>query len=185
MFMRHDAIVRCLAQLASEARICKAVEPRRCFHDTSDKRPDIILYNSHLHKGATLAIDVSITHPVSPNHSAIPGSALKRREMEKQRKYADLCRNQKIEFQGFIFETYGRFSKNVDNFIKVCCKEIADIRGADYPTLKHQWVTRISATLQRANSYFLYHGYRRLMITDPSSEFDIAQEAFENLEASG
>jgi hypothetical protein len=83
-----------------------------------------------------------------------------------------------------IFETYGRFSKNVDNF-KVCCKEIADIRGADYPTLKHQWVTRISATLQRANSYFLYHGYRRLMITDPSSEFDIAQEAFENLEASG
>jgi hypothetical protein len=33
MFMRHDAIVRCLAQLASEARICKAIEPRRCFHD--------------------------------------------------------------------------------------------------------------------------------------------------------
>jgi hypothetical protein len=51
--------------------------------------------------------------------------------------------------------------------------------------VKHQWVTRISATLQRANSYFLYHGYRRLMITDSSSEFDIAQEAFENLEASG
>jgi hypothetical protein len=73
------------------------------------------LYNSHLHKEATIAIDESITHPVSPNHSAIPDSAIKRREMEKQRKYADLCRNQKIEFQGFIFETYGRFSKNVDN----------------------------------------------------------------------
>jgi hypothetical protein len=94
------AIVRCLAQLASEARICKAVEPRRFFHDTSDKRPDIMLYNSHLHKGATIAIDVSITLPVSPNHSAIPGSALKKREQEKQRKYADLCRNEKIEFQG-------------------------------------------------------------------------------------
>jgi hypothetical protein len=43
-----------------------------------------------------------------------------------QRKHADLCRNQKIEFWGFIFEAYGRFLKNVDNFIKVCCKEIAN-----------------------------------------------------------
>jgi hypothetical protein len=86
---------------------------------------------------------------------------------------------------GFEKVTNSAKAENVDNFIKFCCKEIADIRGADYLTLKHQWVTRISATLQRANSYFLYHGNRRLMLTDPSSEFDIAQEAFANLEASG
>ena len=67
MMRRHDAIVNCLAQLATEARISKAVEPRRSFHETTEKRPDIILYNSHLHGGATIAIDVSITHPVSPH----------------------------------------------------------------------------------------------------------------------
>jgi hypothetical protein len=45
---------------------------------------------------------ITVRYP--PNHSNIPDSALKMREKEKQRKYADLCCNQKIEFKGFIFE---------------------------------------------------------------------------------
>lgn len=182
-YIRHDAMVNCFAQLASEARISHVVEPRRSFQDITEKRPDLILYNSHLHRGATIAIDVSITHPVSPNHSNVPGSAMKRREDEKRRKYGDLCKNQKMDFQGFIFETYGRFSKNVEDFIKVCCKEIAQNRGVAYATLKHQWVTRISATLQRANSYFFASGYRRLLVNNTSDqvELEAAVDAYETL----
>ena len=126
-----------------------------------------------------MAIDVSITHPVSPYYSTVPASALTTRENVKKRTYGQLCKHNKSRFEGFIFETYGRFSKNVEDFIKVCCREIAEIRGVDYPTLKHQWVTRLSATLQRTNSYFLYQGYRNLMITDPSADFDIANDAYE------
>lgn len=171
MMIRHDTIVRCLSQLASEARISHVVEPRTTFHDTTDKRPDIVLYNSHVHQGETIAIDVSVAHPVSGHLGASAGSALRKRDQEKQRKYAKLCENEKMQFQGFIFETYGSFSKNVDKFIKVCCAEIANAKGQLYSVLKHQWVTRLSATLQRCNSYFLTNCYRRLLkIEDSESE---------------
>lgn len=180
MFIRHDAVVNCFAQLASEARISHVVEPRRSLNEVTDKRPDIILYNSHLHRGATIAIDVSITHPISPNHSTVPGSAMKRRDSEKRRKYGEICKNQKMEFQGFIFETYGRFSKNVEEFVKVCCRAISEIRGVDYSTLKHQWVTRISATLQRTNSYFLSKGYSKLLVSN-TDEMETVNDAYETL----
>ena len=77
----HNAIVRCLSKLASEARISHVVEPRRAFVEDSKKRPDIILYDSHLHKMATIAIDVSVAHPVSGHLGASEGArSLQERE---------------------------------------------------------------------------------------------------------
>ena len=128
-----------------------------------NKRPDFILYNSCINNGATVAIDVSITHPVADYLPARPSAALDRREQDKKKKYETLCSAQKMEFQGFIFETYGRFSSNTDIFIKNCCQKISLSTGKQYHTLKHQWVTRISAILQSSNSYFITNGYKRLM----------------------
>jgi hypothetical protein len=181
MMIRHDALVRSLAQLAAEARLTKVVEPRRVFSDDdSNKRPDIIIYNSHLHKGATIAIDVSITLPVSPHYSMVPGAALKIRDAAKQRKYAALCAAEKLDFQGFIFDTGGRFSPNVDKFIKICCQEISISRGVDYSVIKHQWVTRISTVLQRSNSFFLTNVYQRLMTSGLDKDMDAILDTYEN-----
>ena len=58
--------------------------------------------------------------------------------------------------------------RNVIKFIKTCCTEIAYNKGLLYSVLKHQWVTRLSATLQRCNSYFLTNCYRRLLNTEDS-----------------
>jgi hypothetical protein len=72
---RHHALVRLISKMASSAGVFNRVEPRRALRDDSDKRPDKIFYNSHLHRGATVAIDVSITHPVSIHLPAKPGVA--------------------------------------------------------------------------------------------------------------
>jgi hypothetical protein len=166
-------LVRAISKLASEAGVYNRVEPRRSFNDDSNKRPDILLYNSHLHQGATVAIDVSITHPVSSRLSLTPGSAMHRRESDKKKKYSEICNLQKIDFQGFIFETYGRFNDNVDKFIKRCCQEISMTKGKTYSVLKHQWVTKISAILQSANASFVTKGYRRLLGDEDNEDDDI------------
>jgi len=171
MQIRHHAMVRALSKLASDAGVFNVVEPRRALSDDSNKRPDIILYNSYIHQGATVAIDVSITHPISEYLSLKPGAASTVRDKQKIKKYEAICDRENMEFQGFIFETYGKFNANVDRFVKKCCEKIALIRGSSYSTLKHQWVTRLSTILQTSNSYFLIKGYHRLLDTN-SLEID-------------
>jgi hypothetical protein len=172
MLNRHHAIVRCLSKLATEAGIYNRVEPKRSIVQDPNKRPDIILYNSSIHRGSTVAIDVSITHPVANYLSNIPSAALDRRYKEKERKYSELCNSQKMEFEGFIFETYGKFSNSVDMFIKKCCQQISSNSGKNYSTLKHQWVTRISAILQSSNAYFVKCGYNRLTHNNINTDTD-------------
>ena len=108
-----------------------------------------------IHKGATVAIDVSVTHPVSERLSTSEGAAMNVRAKEKIRKYQSGCNNQKMSFEPFIFETYGRFNDEVDKFIKKACQLIAEKQFKHYSDVKHKWTSKISLILQRANTYFI------------------------------
>jgi hypothetical protein len=121
--IRHNGLVQALSRLASEAGIYNRVEPNRSLSSDngSQKRPDIILYNSPIHGGSNVALDISIIHPVSLHHSTKPCSALNKRSSAKINMYQQSCRINNMKFLPMTFESFGRFNDDVDQLIKKCC----------------------------------------------------------------
>ncbi len=65
-------------------QVSSTIEPQRSvFDDGTQKHPDIILYNPLIHRGATVAIDLSVSHPVTERLSAVEGAALRARANDK------------------------------------------------------------------------------------------------------
>jgi hypothetical protein len=161
--IRHNNLVKVFSELASAAGICNRIEPQRSLPDPvslSQKRPDIILYQSDIHNRSNVSIDVSITHPIGDHHSISVESSISRRSQEKLRKYMPSCQAQgNMAFEPFILDTFGRFNDNVDLFIKKCSQVIAEKTFKPYSLIKHRWVTKISSVLQNSNSYFFNHYY--------------------------
>jgi hypothetical protein len=169
--IRHNNLVKTFSQLASSAGICNRIEPMRSLpdEDGSQKRPDLVLYQSEIHNHSNVSIDISVTHPVSNHKSATVGSSMSRRSQEKIKKYQSVCDQQgNMMFQPFIFETYGRWNDQVDIFIKKCCQLISEKTGNPYSLVKHRWTTKISSTLQNSNSYFYNRFYN--MIRESNEE---------------
>jgi hypothetical protein len=154
--VRHDALKYALGDLFRRAGLHIDVEPRRAFPDQhSRKRPDITIYNSALHRGSTVHLDVTV---VAAHPSESTEAALNRASQAKERKYADSCSDSKTKFIPTVFEVHGATTAEVRSLIDsaiVAAHERSN--GAiDLATLQRHWKARLSTVLAKGNGQLLH-----------------------------
>ena len=156
--VRHNIMVKELSRLSSDAGIHHKLESLHDIYtqDGHNKKPDITYCYSDLHNGAKVAWDITFTHP-SANESnnygpEILGVQAKKREETKNSKYLADARANGMLFYPLVFETYGYWTKTVDDLIKNLCQLAAIRSGIPFSTLKHHWICRLSAVIQKCNA---------------------------------
>ena len=99
--LRHDRIVRNIADLTRRLGGTASVEPYSIQHDHG-ARPDAKLFL----RGKELLVDVSVTHPLceSAMRTRKPAEA---RENRKSAQYRAMATTLHTDFQPFVMETYG------------------------------------------------------------------------------
>jgi hypothetical protein len=102
--------------------------------------------------------DITISHPSFwpsiPASFQIPGFFAKRAENGKRTKYLAAARTLGSSFFPFALESYGRFGKSFEGFLKQLADAYSDRVGVDIPRsiLIRSWRQRLSITLQRQNA---------------------------------
>ena len=135
---RHDAIVRDLKELASQAGVQaqdKNLTLFRVEDEEDGHRPDLLLKN-HGTNGRDLYLDITVSHPTC---SSYVGSASKERGFtimkkikEKNDKYKQKCENLGHCFLPLAFESYGLASKDVVEVISSLAEKASDLLCIPY-----------------------------------------------------
>ena len=159
----HDAVVRCIKDLASIAGIKARVEEQHCFREAfpnNAQKGDLSLWNVPDATTAKTVCDVTITHTapgvmarsnmnISINDALKPGRAASIAKNRKIIKYGAISAANNLEFQPLVFETTGRIEEASLKFINHLITHMS--RGD--PRMLHiyscYWLGRLSCCLQK------------------------------------
>lgn len=111
---RHNLMQHRLVAFAREQAVTTQQNVRLSIHDTPAKQePDVVFYFSP----KALETDVTVVNPCAPSKLmqtlSKPGSALRTRCEDKNRKYLAQARERGNDFAPLGFETHGRFGQPV------------------------------------------------------------------------
>jgi hypothetical protein len=154
---RHDRIVRMFAALAKEAGAIVLVEP-----NCDNERPDAEITWA---EGIDM-VDVSVTHPGASAllHGSADGQlrAGELRAKRKMAKYAELAREAGAAFVPLVFETYGAFATQTQDFVMKLNTALCQApSGRDLPDQRGLIMQRLAVTLQNGNARVQEEGLRR------------------------
>jgi hypothetical protein len=153
---RHDALKFCLSELLRQAGLHIDVEPKHAFDSSGARlRPDITIYNSALHRGATVHLDITV---VAARFSETTEAALHRSSQLKNKKYAVSCSNSNTKFIPAVFEVHGATTTEIRSLIDSAIEAAFQrSNGAvEFSVLKHNWKARLSAVLAKGNGQLLH-----------------------------
>ena len=141
-------------------------EPDDCFSiDDSKKRPDFVARKlNRPGKRANELFDVSIVFPGGKAHlklgsAHLAGIAAHSQFQLKSRSYSPLAFNSDYDFQGLIFESYGKFHEKATDLINFCCTKMASRSGRPFAPIKKYWMTRISVAVVRGTARMILTKY--------------------------
>ena len=151
---RHNLMERMLMALVKEARLSGKMEPRKSLftYDHKELIPEVIIYDSPTHKGATVALDVSIVHPLA-------GTTVNKAAKKKVSKYSPSCSASGQVFIPMVWSALGAIDDAALAFLNSMFKVIADALHVSYSTVKYKWTRILSCCLQRANAQTLIGKY--------------------------
>ena len=116
---RHDAIIRDLKDLASQASVQAQDKHSTLFgvEDENDgQRPDLMLTGQGVN-GYDLLLDITISHPTCQSYVQLAckerGHTIKKKIKAKNDKYKDKCETRGTCFLPLAFESFGLASKEV------------------------------------------------------------------------
>jgi len=161
------------SKLANYGGIKTIVEPLRCFTKSqkTNERPDIRLIQPSFNNQCRhdIVLDIAVVHPCTEciinkhNTDKCKGAAAKMRESSKRGDYKKLSEENDLHFTPIIFETHGRWGKDLIHFFDATVLAGWRKSGQHIPlsTIKEYWKKRISVALQLMNArMFLYRTHR-------------------------
>jgi len=97
------------------------------------------------------------------------------RENAKNRKYCDLATANEMHFVPLVFESWGRWGKQLIDFVDSNVQKAWQTRGRSIPfaVLKQYWIKRIAVTLQVMNARMFLK--RTLRVSSGDLQYDDAQ----------
>lgn len=149
---RHDSIARGIADLAKDAGLHVRLEARsnRIFQDNGSKLfTDLTIFNSPLHNGKDVRLDVSVCHATAKD---VKGANVKQREQLKKKKYSEATEVNNSLFFPMVISSQGVLSETFSTLVSSLCSEVAKRSNRPYSVIKHHWLVKISCILQKANS---------------------------------
>ena len=109
--------------------------------------------------GRKIAFDVSVTSPTQENlifqAADRPAAAIEARKRQKIRVHAQNCRDQGVDFQPLVVETFGGWDSDALKFLKEMARIDARRWGKDEAIEIKQFFQRLSISLQRGNAALL------------------------------
>ena len=158
---RHDAIIRDLKELASEAGVIARDKHLTIFRiaDESDgQRPDLLLEKQGTN-GRDLLLDITVSHPTCSSYVGRAckerGHTIKKKRMEKNNKYLKKCEDQGACFSPLPFESFGLAGREVLDLVSSLVKKASESLNIDFALLLSYWKKRISTTLQVYTAKFI------------------------------
>ena len=158
---RHDAIIRDLKELASEAGVIARDKHLTIFRiaDESDgQRPDLLLEKQGSN-GRDLLLDITVSHPACSSYVGRAckerGHTIKKKRMEKNNKYLKKCEDQGACFSPLPFESFGLAGREVLDLVSSLVKKASESLNIDFALLLSYWKKRISTTLQVYTAKFI------------------------------
>ena len=193
---RHTALNQCMASIIRSAHlpvsheipIASLAPPRPGFLPPIG-RMDLVVTDSDF---STLLADVTITHPNPSTNQAITPAMMRagyfaqHRENSKNYKYSDMANAIGAKFSPLVLETYGSLGKSFQSLLKSLAAEL--FRRSINTDIEHEnlmksklitlWRSRISVTLQKANSRLLLSKLNRthqaIQRNQPASSVDFS-----------
>ena len=158
---RHDAIIRDLKELASEAGVIardKHLTIFRIADETDGQRPDLLLEKQGTN-GRDLLLDITVSHPTCSSYVGRAckerGHTIRKKRKEKNNKYLKKCEDQGACFSPLPFESFGLAGKEVLDLVSSLVKKASESLNIDFALLLSYWKKRMSTTLQVYTAKFI------------------------------
>ena len=179
----HKSLVKLMQLVSSYAGIQTIYEPSQCFPNTiTNARPDTKLIQPNLCVNCIhhVITDCTVTHPGTQTNLKLHSDTKKGisavvRENAKNRKYCDLATANEMHFVPLVFESWGRWGKQLIDFVDSNVQKAWQTRGRSIPfaVLKQYWIKRIAVTLQVMNARMFLK--RTLRVSSGDLQYDDAQ----------
>ena len=153
--LRHNHVVNDFAALARQAGLHVGVEPRNIYLESHlNLRPDVVIYQSPLHRGVTTCFDVTI---IKAQEKESGKDAVERASKSKHNKYADAADLSNTGFEPLAQEVHGAVSAQFTHLFQQLIHLICDRCPGTYPpsVLSQYWLRRLSVTLAKENASLL------------------------------
>jgi len=141
---RHLAVVSSLTKMmdASGLRVANEVT-------VSNKKRPADIFVSHWSDNGPLAVDVTVTHPLSPSLGmsvSAARSALEIKEQRKVQKSSDICTEVGLEFAPFALSTFGELGRRASDILST----VVDLYAARHDLLRSLAAFRLRQLIQVA-----------------------------------
>ena len=118
--------------------------------ESTKKIGDIMIYNGAARHHM---LDARLHNPVNAHVERggyrEVGDGARAGEMEKERKFRELCDSVGIDFTPVVIETFGRWGTRFEQFFKQTISAMADNKKIDASFAKNYWEKRISMSVQK------------------------------------
>ena len=154
----HDGIVLTINACCHANGMYTQHEPRNLLHivdDENNKRPDLLLINPPGFTDPRVVIDVNVTHPLRRSTTIAQAKTFRNgsiaalaAEKNKIKKFSEECASLDIGFHALIFESSGKPSSNVVNFILKVISNNSEAKGMDPESNLRYWMSALSFNIQ-------------------------------------
>ena len=170
---RHSTLVHTMASILRSVNFIvqhevplSSLGPLRDLDDTGDGRMDLVVASGD---STPILADVTVIHPI-PSRPIPAGSQMttplyfaKYRENAKTTRYGDRATQIHHAFIPMVFETFGAFGPQLNQFLKSIAGRALHGSAQTYRTqLIRFWRVRLSACLQRANARLILSKANRI-----------------------
>jgi hypothetical protein len=146
---RHDAVARCILQMAQDAGIVGELEAPGLITGSAQRPADILLQNLG-GNGRNMAVDVKITNPVALD--LLPEAALAGGEARKRRLYGPALRAAGVDFTPFVCSALGGIGEAGEELIASVAYEYAVRKRISQAKAAHLIRSDINYRIARGNA---------------------------------
>jgi hypothetical protein len=159
---RHDLLVKTFYKYARYAGLNASTQTRDLQFEGVDSgiKVDLVVFNPQFineDQQQNIKYDVTVVHPCCASsragQAAHQGHAMEQAEAIKKNKYVQLCRNEGMLFKPLVFETFGNWSKDVQDLIGHLSKKISTRCGIPLSVIQHSMELDFSTKLHSYNAY--------------------------------
>jgi hypothetical protein len=159
---RHDLLVKTFYKYARYAGLNASTQTSDLQFEGVDSgiKVDLVVFNPQFvneDQQQHIKYDVTVVHPCCVSsragQAAHQGHAIEQAEAIKRNKYGQLCHTEGMLFRPLVFETFGNWSKDVQDLIGHLAKKISTRSGIPLSVIQHSMELDFSTKLHSYNAY--------------------------------
>ena len=159
---RHELLVKIFYKFARYAGLSTSTLTRDLLFEGGDSgmKVDLRIFNPQflgIEDRQSIMYDVTVVHPTCASNvegqASNRGYTINKAEVKKKRKYDQLCLREGTTFKPLVFETYGNWSKDVQDLVGHLSTKFSKKSGIAISVVQDHIELELSTKLHSFNAY--------------------------------